>query len=174
MNPRIYIRTALLTGMLTGLVCYLSVLLFYQIGMQPLGKHFYLFMPIFAMGFTFGITYFRNYQNGGVLTTSQGLLMGLVANFLASTFYATTLYVYLQYVNDEIFVSHLKDLQNYFIQNKDALIQQTSKEAYETHLQSLPSVTVTTKIADNWLRCSILGLFIGVATGFFLRKQEKA
>jgi Protein of unknown function (DUF4199) len=172
MNKVIYFRTTILAGVLTGLAAFgLALVLFYT-GQKPLGKHLFLCLPVYATGMILGLTYFRNFQNKGILRGSQSLPMALLINLLASLFFASSLYLFLRFVNDAMLVQHHKDLINLLEVNKTTMIAQTSKEIFEQKLQSIQEVSKGSIATDVFLKASFVGVFAAFLVGLGLRKVK--
>ncbi len=170
MNKVIYLRTTLATGFFTGLVAFALALLLFQVGLKPLGKHLFLFLPVYAAGMMLGLTYFRNFKNKGILHGYQSLPMTLLINVLASILYASAVYLFLRFVSDEMLRQHHQDLLQLLETNRTAMIAQTSKEMFEEKLNSIKEVSIASISVDIFLKSSLLGVFVAGLMGLGLRK----
>jgi 4-amino-4-deoxy-L-arabinose transferase-like glycosyltransferase len=172
MSKVVFFRTTILAGVLTGLAAFgLALLLFYT-GQKPLGKHLFLFLPVYAAGMMLGLTYFRNFKNKGILRGFQALPMALLINLLASVFFASSLYLFLRWGSDAMLLQHHQDLINLLEVNKTTMIAQTSKEIFEQKLQSIQEVSKGSIATDVFLKSSFLGVFVALLVGLGLRKTK--
>jgi hypothetical protein len=172
MNKIIYIRITILTGVLTGVAAFLLALLLFYTGLKPLGKHLFLFLPVYAVGMMLGMTYYRNFKNAGILHGYQALPMALLINLIASLFYASSLYLFLRFVSNEMLAQHHQDLINLLESNKVAMIEQTSKAMFDEKRSSIQEISIGNIVVDVFLKASFLGVFVATLMGLGLRKVQ--
>jgi Ca2+/H+ antiporter len=171
MKQQIFLRTTILGGVITGLAWFLGSLSLYHIGLKPLGKQAFLFLPVYAACMMLILTWYRNYRNGGILQGSQAIVMGLLINLIASLVYASSLYLFMRFVNDNILQEHHADLLKFLDDNKENFIKDSGKETYQRNYDSIKEITPANIALDTILKTSFGGFFVAVIIALGLRKS---
>jgi len=170
MKQQVFIRTSIIGGVSTGISTFLLMLLFHLIGLRPLGKQFFLFLPMYAACMMLVVTWYRNYKNAGILQGFHALVMTFIINLLGSLFYATSLYLFLRFGSDEMLNLHHIDLLNLLKDNKDILVKDRGIELYEQNLAAIQQVTPSNIATDTLLKTSLGGFFVAFIVALGLRK----
>ncbi len=173
MKQQLFIRTAIVGGVITGFATFFLTFILDITGFKPLGRHFFLFLPVYAAVMMLTMTWYRNYKNGGILGGSQAIIMGFLINLLGSVFYATSLYLFLRFVNDEMLQNHHVDLIKLMTEYKEIMIKDTGAALYEKNLAAIQQIPSPANIAtDTLLKTSLGGFFVAFIIALGLRKSE--
>jgi hypothetical protein len=170
MKQNLLLRTAIIGGVAIGLLWLFISVALQHFGFKPLGRHLFLSMPVYAAGMMLVMTWYRNYRNNHVLQGSHALAMAFVINFIATLFYATSLYLFLRFVSDEMLQAHHKDILQLLVDNKDIFIKDTGKEVYEQKLASASQISPAIIATDVMIKTSISGFFVAFIIALGLRK----
>jgi hypothetical protein len=170
MKQQLFIRTTIIAGVCTGLATFLLTLLLFYVGLKPLGKQFFLFLPVYGALMMLFMTWYRNYKNSGLLSGSKAIVMALLINVLACLFYASSLYLFLRFSNTTMLAEHHTDLIKLLTDNKDILIKDSGIDSYQKHLDSIQQVSPANIATDILIKSSIGGFFVAIIMALGLRK----
>lgn len=171
MKQNLLIRTAILGGVIIGLLWLAVAFALYSFGGKPLGKHLFLSMPVYAAGMMLVMTWYRNYKNNGILHGFSALVMSFTINFVATLFYATSLYLVFRFVSDAMLQSYHQDILQFMADNKEEMIKGTGKEMYDEKLAAIQTITPAAIATDVLIKTSLSGFFVAFVIALGLRKK---
>jgi hypothetical protein len=166
-----FFEVALISGILTGLGCFLFLLLLYVIGLNPFGQYKLIYLPIYALGLVGGLKYFIDYRNGGYLNGGRSVLMTLIINFVAALTYATFIYVMLAYIDPTILVLHKQELTQLLLRYKEEAGEQLDIKNYEAQFASIKTISARDIAIDEWIKTAAIGFVLAMATAVILKKS---
>lgn len=171
-----YIRVALLTG------CMLAVIIFAGVYASSLFADVLInqyqlavMLPVLFLGMGFGMKYYRDNMNGGILEGWKAVTMGLVTNLLATLLYGAAVYTFFT-----LSETALEAQNKVFLEIFDASVnnEQTKQigELKNTEVlrEQIKSATPGVIIMKEMLKSAAFGLVsLMMATLFFKRTPKK-
>jgi hypothetical protein len=172
-NP--FVITALAMGALTGLAVLAFTLAIHAWGLNPLGRHALLFLPVHAMGLILGFRYYRDHLNGGVLGGAQAVSLGVIANLGASVAYGLLFYAWLRWASPGILLTHQAAMRDRLLADKEIIVNNPDygQKFLDESLAAIPKMTVGEAAWSDFKKVSGVGLVLGIAVGLFFRKKAR-
>jgi Protein of unknown function (DUF4199) len=170
----LFVKTALTMGALTGLAVLVFVLIIHAFGLNPLGRHTFLFLPMYAMGLILGFRYYRTYRNGGLLGGAEAVSMGIIANFAASVTYGLLFYAWLAWVSPAILRTHQAAVRDKLLTDKEIILKDPDfgQKYLDDSLAAIPKMSVDQAAWEDFKKLSGMGLVMSIAIGLFFRKKQ--
>jgi len=165
-----FFEVALLSGLLTGIACFLFLLLLYVIGLNPFGQYKLIYLPIYAMGIVGGLKFFMDYRNGGYLNGGRSVLLTMIINLSAAAMYATLIYVLLIYVDATILDLHKQELTELLLRYKRDAAEQLDIKHFEAQFLGIKTITAADIALDEWIKTSAIGLVLSMAIAVILKR----
>jgi len=187
---KLFIKLSVISGLLTGLSCFVLFLGLSAIGLRPLEEHQFLYFPLYALGMVAAMKYFRDYRNGGLMHGWQGIGMGLLINIFASLVYAGMIYTWLTYVSPEIFEKYKSNIITKVESDTKILQGELQKldrdkpdeaKIYANWKAEMDDYANLKVVAENlqpsqtawsiWMRTVGIGMVIGMGIGIFFKRK---
>lgn len=166
-----FFEVALISGILTGLGSFLFLLLLYVLGLNPFGQYKLIYLPIYAFGIVGGLKYFMDYRNGGYLNGGRSVLMTLIINFSAALVYATFIYIFLAYIDQNVLILHKQELTGLMLRFKSEAGEHLDIKNYEAQFASIKSISARDIAIDEWLKTSAIGFVLAMAIAVIIKKS---
>jgi hypothetical protein len=153
----------------------LSIIVFaglYFFGENPLlqGRFFdFIVIPLFLF---FSIKEFKDRKNGGFLQFWQGMTVGFFVYFGLALLFAVFIYIYIQFVDFNVFTDYIQDRIALIQGNKVNLIEQMGEETYYRTLDQMEKVRPLDVAIDDFYKKNLIGFFFATIISVILRKQE--
>ncbi|GAA4830791.1 DUF4199 domain-containing protein [Algivirga pacifica] len=95
------LKTAVLFGLLSALVCFLYMFTLNVLGNNPFGRYQMMYLGFYGMCIAVGMWYFRDRQNAGVLRPQVAILFGMILNTVGTVFLGLLLFVWTGVLDQE-------------------------------------------------------------------------
>lgn len=163
------LRTAVLCGTVTGVLCLVWILFLYLTGNNPYGLKRTLsdfFPPIAAV--ISQILLRRYYANGPGLGRSVGV--GLSTTLISASLAAVGLYIFARVADPVLIQQHLVEAKQMLAAAKGMYLKQANgQQLYETTLRNLAQ-TPQAFAQDEFVKKMLWGVVLSIPGGVFLRK----
>ena len=167
------LRSSLVAGSLTGLACFIYFYVLYAFGQNPFGQYRFMYLPIYALGLFVAVRYFREQYNNGVLHGWQGILIGLIANFIAATLTTLLLWLVMAALQPAMLDFYKQELVVWLEKAKTEMIKQFGEATYSQTLEQVKQTTAANVAFDVWIKTWGIGFVIAMAVGVLLRRLPK-
>lgn len=164
-----YLLAAYKVGLLGGLFCMLAFLMFIYLEVDPTNFSMvfgYIILPVFLF---LGIRYFRNYQNSGLLSFSEGMSVGFFIYGIIALMSGISIWLILVLspsVFEAIKSTKISVLEN----NKEMISNQLGESSYTTTMSSVMEMSVFDIAANDFIWKIVPGLFFTIIISIILRK----
>jgi hypothetical protein len=165
------IRTAVAGGLLTAIGCALLLWGLYAMGLNPFGRHKFMYMPVYAAGLSFSMLFFRAKYNGGSLQAWQGILIGLIANAVGATFYSALAYTMLRF--SDALLRHRAALLEWIEQRKGELTAQFGNDGLKDLIARTQDISAASIATDEMIKTSLIGVVMAMALALVFKQQRK-
>jgi hypothetical protein len=168
---KVFLQVAVISGFLTGLGCFLFLLLLYVVGLDGLGQYKLLYMPMYALGIVGGLKFFRDYRNGGYLSGSRAVMMSLIINLLAAVSYAIMLYFLLTLIYKDVLVLHQQELYNWLLNHRDEYVNQFGIKQYEAQFAEVKNTSAAYVTLIECVKTILIGFVLAMAVAVILKRN---
>ncbi|MCG8309690.1 MAG: DUF4199 domain-containing protein [Cytophagales bacterium] len=164
------VKVPLRYGILGGGVVMFLFLMFYFLDLDPLVNIKVIDMLILAIFIFFALKEFRDRYNNRALHFWQGMTAGVVTYLTLALVSAIFIYIMTVIIDPELTTKYIEGRTELLKQNRQNLVD-TMDEA--TYLEAVAGVKETTPLdlaLDDFLKKSIIGLFLTIIIAVILRK----
>ena len=148
----------------------LFFLLFYFLELNPLVNIKMIDMLILAIFIFFALKEFRDRYNNRELHFWQGMTGGVI-NYLTIAFIsALFIYVMTEIIDPTLTTNYIEGRIELLNQNKQTLIETMDEETYLEAIAGVMETTPFDLALDDFLKKSIIGLFLTIIIAVILRK----
>ncbi len=164
-----YLLAAYKVGLLGGLFCVLAFLMFIFLEVDPTNFSMvfgYIILPVFLF---LGIRYFRNYQNSGLLSFSEGMSVGFFIYGIIALISGISIWLILVLspsVFEAIKSTKISVLEN----NREMISNQLGESSYTTTMSNVMEMSVFDIAANDFIWKIVPGLFFTIIISIILRK----
>jgi len=188
---KLFVKLSVISGLLTGLSCFVLFLGLLAIGLRPLEEHQFLYFPFYALGMVVAMKYFRDYRNRGLMHGWQGIGMGLLINIFASLVYTGMIYTWLTYVSPEVFEKYKNNVMTKVESDTKILQAELQKldrdkpdEAkiyanWKSEMDDYANLKVVARSLQPsqtawsiWIRTAGIGMVIGMGIGIIFKRKS--
>ena len=171
-----FIRTALIFGILGGVVCSLYFCGVYYLKKNPFFS-FWGNLVIIFVGVSIFISiyiYSRKYSEGA-FSFGQGILLGGITALIICITVGIIIYVIAEYVEPGMVEIYKTDSLQHLLKNKDQLIKESSLEIYAAYLKSIPEMNAYNSV-QRYIIANILipGLMFSILSTLPLRRKKES
>lgn len=171
MIRNVYLRIALLFGLLGAALILAYFLVLYAAGTNPLPEMNKLDLLIILLCTLFAMGYFRDRLNRGVLHFWQGLVLGMPVVLLSALVSSLVIYGFTVWIPD-LFPDYLNQMQKLI--EADYQAGRIKDEAYYRNLlKSLPAVSRFSKALDIFLKNFFICFFATGLLAMIMRKHPR-
>ncbi|MFC5412001.1 DUF4199 domain-containing protein [Larkinella bovis] len=159
-------------GLLAGLLCFLYFLALYAIGVVPLGN---IRVPDFGFQIIMMVTavwYYRKYIGHGFLHLWEALTICYIVNTVGALLTAWLIYLFVKYIDPEVFTRYLDDLRQLLISTKGRLIETLGQAEYAKALKNIDQITPETLVGDEISKKTVLAVLPVLIISLLFRKQD--
>lgn len=169
-EQRPMLRNALRYGLAGALVSILALLLMYFIDRNPLfyGRYFdIVLIPAFVI---FSIRDFKVNQNGGILHFWQGMSTGIIVYLVVALGTAIFILLFTYIISPDLFEAYIEDRLELLETKKDHIVQSIDQETYNQTVEGVRNTKPWHLALDDFLKKSIIGLFLTILFSIIFRK----
>ena len=159
-------------GLAGGVIAIVLFLTLYYSDVDPISavRPFdFILLPIFIF---FSVKELRDYKYGGRLFYWQGMTVGLVCYLLIALVSASFLWLFLEFIDPALFLSHKQENIAILTAESKKWIDQLGAEAYENTLDSLRSVSIFSLVADDFLKKVLIGFLATTIIAIILKRTK--
>lgn len=157
-------------GLIGGLLVVFLYLLFYFLGKNPLLEIKYIDLPILGIFIFFALKEFKVRFNDGELRFWQGITGGMITYVTIAVISGIFILILLNVIDPGITQSYIESRVSLLNENKETLIESINEQAYTDALEGVQNTTATDLALDDFLKKSIIGLFLTIIIAVILRK----
>lgn len=147
----------------------LFVTLFYMDG-DPLSSiriFDFVLIPLFIY---FSLKELRDYKYEGKIAYWQGMTAGFICYILIALISALTIWLFLSIIEPALFVQHKQENIAILTENPDKWVDQVGRKDYEAALRNVKKVTPFSLAADDFVKKSLIGLFLTSVIALFFKR----
>jgi len=157
-------------GMLGGFIVILLILIFYFLDLDPLIKIKVADLFILSIFIFFSLKEFRDRYNNRQLHFWQGMTGGAINYLTIALISAVFILVMTVIIDPEITTKYIESRIALLNENKQTLVETMDEETYEEALAGVRETTGLDLAVDDFLKKSIIGLFLTTIIAVILRK----
>lgn len=163
------IRVGVRYGVLSGLACFVIVLVLYFVGLNPfgdVGRLTFLPIPVFIF---LAIKYYKQYKDTelGFLT---GLRVGLSTSFYTALTASLLALALIYLIGPEIMQRHITQMQALLTETREEQVEVMGRETFDKAFEALSSLTPGMLAADDFIRRLLSGAVFALVGAVFFRK----
>ncbi len=157
-------------GLLGGVVVIVLFLLFYFLHLNPLVNIKFIDILIFGIFIFFCLKEYRDRYNGGELHFWQGMSAGMINYFTIALISALFILIMTTLIDPGLVPDYISTRLDFLELNKQPLVETMSENAYNEAVTGVKSTTAFDLALDDFLKKSIIGLFLSSIISVLLRK----
>jgi hypothetical protein len=157
-------------GAIGGLLVIILNFVFYFIGKNPLVEIKFIDIPLLVIFIFFALKEFRDRYNQNELHFWQGVTGGMITFFTLAIISALFILVLLIAIDPGITTNYIESRIALLNENKQTLIESIDEQAYIDALAGVKETTPVDLALDDFLKKSIIGLFLTIIIALILRK----
>jgi hypothetical protein len=157
-------------GGIGGILVILLFMIFYFLGKNPLVEIKLVDILILAVFIFFSLREFRDSHNNKELHFWQGVSGGMITYFSIAIISALFILVLLVVIDPAITTDYIQSRIQLIDENKAKLVENINEQAYLDALAGVKKTTPMDLAIDDFLKKSIIGLFLTIIIAVILRK----
>ena len=157
-------------GAIGGVLVILLYLVFYFLGKNPIIEIKLVDILLLAIFIFFCLKEFRDKYNHHELHFWQGVTGGMIAYFSIALISAAFILLLLVVIDPDITTNYIETRIELINENKENLIESINEQAYIDALEGVKKTTPLDLAVDDFLKKSIIGLFLTIIIAVILRK----
>ncbi len=146
------------------------ILVFYFLGKNPLIEIKLVDIPVLAIFIFFGLKEYRDRHNNKELHFWQGITGGMITYFSIAIISALFILLLTVIIDPQITTNYIESRIQLLNENKDTLVESINEQAYIDALAGVKKTTPLDLAMDDFLKKSIIGLFLTIIIAVILRK----
>ncbi|MCC9136124.1 DUF4199 domain-containing protein [Pontibacter silvestris] len=163
------IRVGVRYGVLSGIACFVVVLVLYFVGVNPfgnMGRISFVPIPVFIL---LAIKYYKKY-NDTELGFLSGLRVGLSTSFYTALTASLLVLALIYLVGPELLQRHITEMQTLLTDTKEEQIAVIGQENFDKAYEAMSSLTPGMLAADDFIRRLLAGAAFALVGAVFFRK----
>jgi hypothetical protein len=157
-------------GAIGGLIVIILNFVFYFAGKNPLVEIKFIDIPLLVIFIFFSLKEFRDRYNEKELHFWQGITGGMLTFITMATISALFILVLLTAIDPAITTNYIESRIALLNENKQTLIESIDEQAYIDAMAGVKETTPFDLALDDFLKKSIIGLFLTIIIALILRK----
>jgi hypothetical protein len=157
-------------GLIGGVLVILLFMIFYFLGKNPLVEIKLVDILILAVFIFFSLKEFRDSHNNKELHFWQGVSGGMITYFSIGIISALFILILLVVIDPGITTNYIESRIALINENKEQLVENINEQAYLDALAGVKKTTPLDLAIDDFLKKSIIGLFLTIIIAVILRK----
>jgi hypothetical protein len=157
-------------GIIGGGLVILLFMIFYFLGKNPLIEIKMVDIFLLAVFIFFSLKEFRDRYNNRELHFWQGLSGGMITYFTIAIISALFILILLVIIDPGITTNYIESRVALINENKEQLVESINEQAYLDALAGVEKTTPLDLAFDDFLKKSIIGLFLTIIIAVILRK----
>ena len=169
-NP--LLKIPLLSGLLTGLLCFGYFLALYAVGVPALGNIRVLDYGIVIIMLVATVWYYRKNIGNGRLHLWEGLTIGYVLNTIAALVTGWLIYLFVTYVDPTVWDQYIVNSKNLLLEGKKQFIDTMGPEAFAEQWQKAATMQPGILLPDELTKKTALAVLPVLIISLIFRKQD--
>lgn len=173
MNNAPTLKTAMNYGAISGIVTFLFLMIFFAMGVNPLGPGSWICSWVPIVFIVKATIYYRDHENNGSLNYVTGLQIGFMTEFFAGLLLTLLLYLVGKVGFPNMFSDYIADSLAK-IQREDVrkLTEQIiGEETYEKSVESMQNLTFTAFLYSEFLWKTFGGFLVSLFTALIFKHK---
>ncbi|GAB3340944.1 hypothetical protein GCM10027299_54780 [Larkinella ripae] len=166
------LKLPVLFGLVAGVLCFLYFLVLYWLGIVPLGNIRVLDFGFQIIMMVAAVWYYRKHIGKGFLHLWEALTICYVVNTVGALLTAWLIYLFVNYVDPEVFTRYLADMRHLLISTKGRLVERLGAAEYLTALKNIDTITPETLVGDEISKKTVLAVLPVLIISLLFRKQD--
>ena len=169
-NP--LLKIPLLSGLVTGVLCFLYFLALYAVGVPALGNIRVLDYGIVLIMLVTTVWYYRKNIGNGHLHLWEGLTIGYVLNTVAALVTGWLIYLFVTYADPSVWAQYVVNSKNLLLEGKKQFINTMGAEAFAEQWQKASTMQPGILLPDELTKKTALAVLPVLIVSLIFRKQD--
>jgi len=169
-NP--LLKIPLLSGLSTGVLCFLYFLGLYAAGVPALGNIRVLDYGIVIIMLVTTVWYYRKNVGNGHLHLWEGLTIGYVLNTVAALVTGWLIYLFVTYVDPSVWSQYIVNSKSLLLNGKKQFIDTMGAEAFAEQWQKASTMQPGILLPDELTKKTALAVLPVLIISLIFRKQD--
>lgn len=165
-----YARVPLRFGIVGGIVSIALFIVLYLWDKNPLVTNRIADVFIIPVFLFFAIKEFKDYYNQRKLRFWQGMSIGILTYLIIALLSAVCVYIIVFFIDTALFHDFVAARVAELVEKKEVLTEQLGADAYQSVLTETQNMKKSHIPIDDFLKKSIIGLFLTIIFSIILRK----
>lgn len=157
-------------GVIGGGFAILLFLIFYFLDMNPLANIKMVDMFLLAIFIFFALKEFRDRYNNRQLHFWQGMSGGVITYLAIAIISAIFILIMTVIIEPDMTTKYIDGLTKLLIDNRQSMVETINEESYAEALAGVAETTPFDLALDDFLKKSMIGLFLTIIIAVILRK----
>ncbi|GAA4447037.1 hypothetical protein GCM10023091_41290 [Ravibacter arvi] len=166
------LKVPLLFGLLTGVLAFFYFLGLYLLNVSPLGNVRTPDFGIHIILVCYACWHYRKKYGQGWMHLWEGLTIGYVINMTAAFVTGWLIYLFVSYIDPQVFQNYLQEMQDLLLSKKTELVEQIGEEEFGVLLNKVKENQPSTLITDEISKKFMLGIIPILLISLFFRRQQ--
>jgi hypothetical protein len=166
------LKIPLVFGLATGLLSFLFFLGLYWVGVMPLGNKKALDFGIFVIMMAATCWYYRRKIGNGYMHMWEGLTICYVVNSVGAFVLGWLIYLFIEYVDPELFVRYLFEMEQLLMNGKVELLKNIGEADFQQMLREVRLTKPGELITDELSKKTLMGVLPILIISLIFRKQR--
>jgi hypothetical protein len=166
------LKIPLLSGLATGVLCFLYFLALYALGIAPLGNIRVLDFGIHIIMMIAAVWYYRKYIGHGMLHLWEGITICYVLNTIAALVTAWLIYFFVTQVNPDVFAEYVVNSKKLLLEGKKQLVDQFGPDTFNDQWSKVSNMTPGVLLPDELTKKTALAVLPVLIVSLIFRKQD--
>ena len=166
------LKIPLLSGLATGVLCFLYFLALYAIGVPALGNIRVLDFGIHIIMMVATVWYYRKHIGHGRLHLWEGLTIGYVLNTVAALVTSWLVYLFVTQVDPGVFAEYIVNSKKLLLEGKKQLTDQFGPETFQEQWTKASNMTPAVLLPDELTKKTALAVLPVLIISLIFRKQD--
>ncbi|AKD54121.1 DUF4199 domain-containing protein [Spirosoma radiotolerans] len=166
------LKIPLLSGLATGVLCFLYFLGLYAVGVPALGNIRVLDYGIHIITILATIWYYRKYVGHGQLHLWEGLTIGYVLNTVAALVTGWLIYLFVTQVDPGVFTEYVTNSKKLLLEGKKQITDQFGPETFAQQWNKVSTMEPGVLLPDELTKKTALAVLPVLVISLIFRKQD--
>jgi len=166
------LKIPLLSGLVTGFLCFFYFLALYGLDVPPLGNIRVLDFGIHIIMMVATVWYYRKYIGHGMLHLWEGITICYVINTVAALITGWCIYFFVTQVDPEVFNEYIVNSKKLLLEGKKQLVDQFGPETFKEQWSKVSAMTPSVLLPDELTKKTALAVIPVLIISLLFRKQD--
>ncbi|GAB3896506.1 DUF4199 domain-containing protein [Spirosoma agri] len=166
------LKIPFLSGLATGVLCFLYFLGLYALGVPPLGNIRVLDFGIHIIMMVAAVWYYRKYIGHGMLHLWEGITICYVLNTIAALVTGWLVYFFVTQVSPDVFAEYVVNSKKLLLEGKKQLTDQFGPETFNEQWAKVSNMKPGVLLPDELTKKTALAVLPVLIVSLIFRKQD--